>query len=156
LLARSDETFWPDAFAAYMRGWAEVDVDAAETALDHLVGTQPALWQGVLRATCGLMPSQRSTERLLRLLATGSAPRSQVARETARFIPWRALDLEATERLIDPVDDETPEARAYLVEALTERVLGVQKGALPEALQERAWRFLRSSYPVLGQPGRVL
>lgn len=139
LLQRASGPFWPEAFAAYVHGWADVERAAAEAKLDELVTIRPDLSAGLAAASQD-HPTRRTVDRLLRLLTVAGPRAPEVARQIADAVRWDAITDEDGERLMAALSGLGVAGQAYLLFPLTLRIW--RGPGLSDALRELAWRVL--------------
>jgi hypothetical protein len=130
--------YWPVAFGAYCVGWSRKAAGDVDLALDRLAD-DAGLHRGVLAATAWLLPSERSVERLIRLVTGAGIPRADLAREAALSVPWAALTASQAERLLQALDDGTHEVRSTFLHA---RLRDARDAELTPSLREFTWLCL--------------
>ncbi len=145
LLRHHDQAEWAQAFSAYIAGWSIAGRAQADSLLDDLAKARPDLVIGVLRATACLAPSSSGVDRILALLKNRAIPRQDAARELAS-LQWENLLPEHFERLIQGLDDGTPDTRALLLWPLLRR-LARDVPLMPPA-RDFGWTFLSSTVAV--------
>jgi hypothetical protein len=142
LLRRHDGRDWPQAFSAYIAGWAIAGRSQAEAALNDLTDSRPELATGVFRATSSLPPDSSSVDRILRLLNKGAISRQDAIREIGS-LRWEDLTADDFERLIRDLDDGTPEIRASLLWPFLSRF--ARDVTVTPGTRDLAWSFLHST-----------
>lgn len=145
LLRHHDQSEWAQSFSAYIAGWSIAGRAEADSLLDDLAKSRPDLVIGVLRATACLTPSSSGVDRILALLKNRAIARQEAVRELAS-LQWETLSPEHFQRLIQHLDDGTPETRALLLWPFLRR-LARDVPVIPEA-RDLAWSFLQSTLAV--------
>jgi hypothetical protein len=148
LLRSGSRQEWPQAFSAYVAGWAVSSRPEAEAMLDHLAESRPELATGVLRATSSLSPDAASVDRMLRLAGNGTVSRQDAIREMGP-LRWEDLAPEDFERLVRGLDDGLPETRASLLWPFLRRL--ARETSVGPGARELAWSFLDSTASMQGQ-----
>ncbi len=144
LLAHSHRPVWPQRFAAYVAGWAEIDPPGASAELGRLIEMHPGLAEGLLRGLASLPYTPETVVHALMLLDRSGLARAQFANLIAWLLPWPKMSPEEAEHVLSAIDDETPAVRQALLAAFGIRI---HHGAeLSPSLRALAWEFLASSF----------
>jgi hypothetical protein len=146
LLDKPAGTHWDEAFAAYCVGRASRDAGLTSSELDTLAGS-PLLARGVVLASSWLLPGEPQLTRLVDMATRGPIPRLELAQVVRLSAPWRTMPPPDTERLLQALDDGTPEVR----EALLLPIL-IWTDAHPDrrgSIRDLGWSFLETVGPAL-------
>jgi hypothetical protein len=141
---------WAEAFAAYCLGRASRDRARVARELDRMVADSPRL-RGVILATSWLLPGEADLDRLGRLARSERVRRVDVAREVALSAPWRDMALPETARLLQALDNGTPEVREALLFPIL--VLAHAHADAGRPIRDLAWSFLETVAPASRREG---